>query len=79
MSHKTRIKKFRIELCLDDELRCKLAELVNGHTDTVHIDDVFFRHLRIEEVKADCLKVEDIKMKKGCIECLKISAFPPGS
>jgi hypothetical protein len=77
MSHRTKIKKVRVEICLDNELRCKLAELVNGHTDTVYLDDVFFKHLKIEEVKSDCLKVEDIRLKKGCIECLKITTFTP--
>lgn len=62
---------------MDEELRCKLAELVNGTCDTVYIDDVWFRHLKIEEVKHDGLKVEDIKLRKGVIECLKIHTAPP--
>ncbi|WP_132945652.1 hypothetical protein [Tumebacillus sp. BK434] len=74
MSDKTKIKKMKIALVLDAEARCKLQELLAGKCDTVYLDEVCFDHLKIEKLKNDCLKIGDIELKHGKIECLKLEA-----
>jgi hypothetical protein len=76
MSDKTKIKKMKLALVLDEEARAQLRELLAGHTDCVYLDEVDFKHLRIEKVKNDGLKIEDIKLKRGEIECLKLEIEP---
>ncbi|ASS74919.1 hypothetical protein CIG75_07940 [Tumebacillus algifaecis] len=77
MSCKTKIKKLKIALVLDEEARCKLREMLAGNCDTLYLDEVCFEHLCIEKMKNDCLKIGDIELKHGKIECLKMEVIDP--
>ncbi|MGZ4032696.1 MAG: hypothetical protein ACXVC1_08780 [Tumebacillaceae bacterium] len=75
MSDKVKIKEMKIGLLLTPELRAALQSLATGQCEVAYLDDVYFEHLCIKKVKADGLKVEDIKLKRGCIKCFKIKAI----
>jgi hypothetical protein len=75
MSDKVKIKEMKIGLVLTPELRAALQSLASGQCEVAYLDNVYFEHLRIEKVKADGLKVDDIKLKRGCIKCFKIKAI----
>lgn len=72
MSDKTKIKSMKLALVLDQEARQQLLTLINGQCNEIYLDDICFKHLKIEEVKCDCMKIDDIKLKHGKIKCLKI-------
>jgi glycerol-3-phosphate cytidylyltransferase-like family protein len=77
MSHrKTKIKKVKMGLYLDQETRARLIQALQCNEEVVYIDDVHFRELCIEEVKSDGIKVEDIKLRRGKIKCLKLCMLP---
>ncbi|MFD2169020.1 hypothetical protein [Tumebacillus lipolyticus] len=77
MSDKTKIKKMKIALILDAEARAQLREMLAGHTNCVYLDEVCFEHLRIEKLKCDCMTIDDLKMKRGKIDCLKLEVCEP--
>ncbi|PWK13115.1 hypothetical protein [Tumebacillus permanentifrigoris] len=75
MSDKTKIKSMKLALVLNEESRRELIAMLSGQCNEVYLDDIYFKHLKIEEVKCgDGLKIEDIKLKRGKIKCLRLCA-----
>lgn len=73
-SGKTKIKELKLELFLDDALRCGLQDLLDGQRDTLEVDYVYFRHLLVEELKHEGLRISQLKVPIGRITKLKIRA-----
>ncbi|MFD2169348.1 hypothetical protein [Tumebacillus lipolyticus] len=71
---KTKINELKVELYLDDALRLGLQELLDGRKDSVEVDFVYFRHLHVEELKHEGIRVSQVKIPVGRISKLKIKA-----
>jgi hypothetical protein len=71
---KTKIKELKVELFLDDELRARLQALLDGQKEMVELNYVYFRHLHMEELKHEGLKLAHLKIPVGRITKLKVKA-----
>lgn len=71
---KTKIKELKLELFLDEALRSGLQDLLDGQRDTLEVDYVYFRHLLVDDLKHEGLRISQLKVPVGRITKLKIKA-----
>ena len=69
---KTKIREVKLELYVDDELRACLQDILDGKRDHLELNQVYFRHLLVEEFKHEGLKISYLKIPVGRISKLKI-------
>jgi hypothetical protein len=71
---KTKVKKMKMAIEITPEVREQLLALLNGQCDVIFLNDVYFRHLYIEDIKYGGHKVHDLKLKRGRIKSLKMKS-----
>lgn len=74
---KTKIKELKLELYLDDELRARLQDVLDGKTDTLELSHLYFRHLVVEDFKHAGLRFHDVKIPIGRITKVKVRLSGP--
>lgn len=69
---KTKVKELKVELYVDDELRACLQEVLDGTRDTLELHHLYFRHLVVEDLRHEGLKISHLKIPVGRIAKVKV-------
>ncbi|MCX7570198.1 hypothetical protein OS242_09505 [Tumebacillus sp. DT12] len=69
---KTRVKELKVELYVDEDLLVCLQEVLDGTRDTLELHQVYFRHLVVEDLRHEGLKISHLKIPVGRIAKVKV-------
>ena len=69
---KTKVKKMKLAIEITPEVREQMLALLHGQCDVIFLNEVYFRHLYVEDIKYGGRKVHDLKLKRGIIKSFKM-------
>jgi hypothetical protein len=74
---KTKISELKLEVYVDDDIRAMLQDILDGKKDTLELQHVYFRHLHIDELKHEGLKIAHVRIPVGRISKVKLKVSMP--
>jgi hypothetical protein len=74
---KTKISELKLEVYVDDDIRAVLRDILDGKKDTLELHQVYFRHLHIDELKHEGLKIAHVRIPVGRIAKVKLKVSMP--
>ncbi|MGZ4030753.1 MAG: hypothetical protein ACXVP5_10550 [Tumebacillaceae bacterium] len=74
---KTKISELKLEVYVDDDIRAMLRDILDGKKDTLELQHVYFRHLHIDELKHEGLKIAHVRIPVGRIAKVKLKVSMP--
>lgn len=77
MTKRMLVKDVKIELVLTEELRRKLAAILNGHTDCVDIEECSIRYMRMRKIESENACAENVRLRRIGVRTLQLRVLPP--